>query len=272
STGTGQLTVDKKNTNLVVLNVNGKNGTQVVLSATLTDSDGNPLVGQTLYFQVDGAAVGNGDTDASGVASVPYTINLPGGTHTIRADFQGNSDYNPTTGTGQLKVPLASLYIRTTASNTNPTVGDIITITFKLGNNGPDAADNVTFTLVIPEGMEFITARTDQGTWTYNATTRTITWNLGDVEVGDPNLWADVRVMSTGSFTLRPFLSTNTYDPTLNDQIQSININVQAASQETQTKANAQTVKMQPTGQPIGLLVIAVLMVLGGIIAPKKKK
>ena len=272
STGTGQLTVNKKNSTVVVLNVNGTNGTQVELNATLTDSNGNPFSGQTLYFQVDGTPVGSDDTDSNGVASVPYTINLIGGTHTIQVDFQGNNDYNAATGTGQLKVPLASLYIHTTASNTNPTLGDIITITFKLGNNGPDNATNVTFTLQIPDGMEFVNASTDQGYCTYNDTTRTITWYLGDVKVGDPNLWANVRVVSIGSFILRPFLNTETYDPTLNNDIQTININVKALSEDSQAEVNAQTVGMQTTGLPIGALLMAMLMVLSGIIVPKRKK
>jgi uncharacterized repeat protein (TIGR01451 family) len=272
TTGSGTLTVEDKTTNLVVPDVNGTNGTQVDLNATLTDSDGNPLAGQTIYFRVDGTLVGSADTNVNGMASVPYTINLVGGTHTIQADFQGSGDYQASTGTGQLKVPLASLYIHTTASNTNPTLGEIITITFKLGNNGPDNASNVTFTLQIPEGMDFVNASTDQGYCTYNDTTRTITWYLGDVKVGDPNLWANVRVVSIGSFILKPILSTDTYDPTLNNDIQPININVKAVSQGSQTEVNAQTVGMQTTGLPIGVLLMAMLMVLSGLIVPKRKK
>ncbi|MDY9924015.1 Ig-like domain repeat protein, partial [Methanobacterium sp.] len=272
TTGSGTLTVEDKSTKLVVSDVQGRNGTVVDLNATLTDSDGNPLVGQTIYFQVDGTQVGSANTNGNGVASVPYTIDLTGGTHTIQVDFPGNADYQATTGTGQLKVPLSSLYIRTTASKTNPTLGETITITFKLGNDGPDTAENVVFTLVIPDGMEFINASTDQGTWTYNDTTRTITWNLGNVTVGDPYLWAIVRVLNNGNYVLMPLLSTDTYDPNLNNNIQPLTISVQAVSQESETVVNERTVGMQNTGAPIGLLVMAVLMLLGGILVPKRKK
>jgi conserved repeat domain len=272
SNSTGILTVNKKIATMVVSNVNGTNGTVVDLNATLTDSDGNPFAGQTLYFRVDSNLVGSANTNGNGVASLAYLINPISGMHTIQIDFQGNADYQATTGYGNLRVPQSSLYIRTTASKTNPTLGETITITFKLGNNGPDTAENVIFTLVIPEGMEFINASTDQGSWTYNDTTRTITWNLGNVTVGDPNLWAIVRVLNNGNYVLMPFLSTDTYDPNLNSNIQPITISVQAASQEFEAVVNAGTVGMQNTGVPIGLLVMAVLMTLGGILVPKRKK
>ncbi|MBF4475186.1 Ig-like domain repeat protein, partial [Methanobacterium formicicum] len=273
STGTGTLTVNKKTTTLTVTDVTVQKGKNVDLTATLLDNNGQPINNKQVNFQVNGADAGNANT-VNGVATVNYLANLVGGNYVIQADFTGDADYLASTGTGNLKVPQSSLYIHTTASNTNPTLGEIITITFKLGNNGPDNASNVTFILQIPEGMEFINASTDQGDYTYNDTTRTITWNLGDVKVGDPNLWAKVRVVSIGSFILRPFLSTDTYDPTLNNNIQPITINVQAASQESQAEINAQTqtIGMQTTGTPIGLLLLAVLMVLGGIITPKRKK
>jgi len=271
TTGSGTLTVEDKTTNLAVPDVNGKNGSQVDLNATLTDRDGNPLTGQTIYFRVDGTLVGNADTNSNGIATVPYTIDLTGGTHTIQADFMGTENYQATTGTGELKVPLASLYITTSSSKNNPTVGEIIVLTFKVGNNGPDTAENVTFTLVIPEGMEFINTTTDQGNFTYNATTRTITWNLGNVTVGDPYLWANVKVLNTGNYLLRPHLTTDTYDSSLDHDIQSLTLNVQAASQKSDVVVNGPTVGMQTTGAPIGLLLLVVLMLLGGIIVPKRK-
>ncbi len=273
SSSTGTLTVNKKATTLTVDDVTVQKGQTRDLTATLVDNNGQPLNGKQVNFKVNGADAGNANT-VNGVATVNYLADLVGGNYVIQADFTEDSEYLASTGTGNLKVPQSSLYIYTTASNSNPTLGEIITITFKLGNNGPDNATNVTFTLQIPEGMEFINASTDQGDYTYNDTTRTITWNLGNVTVGDPNLWADVRVLNIGSFILRPFLSTETYDPTLNNDIQPITINVQAASQESQAQVNAQTqtIGMQTTGTPIGLLLLAVLMVLSGIITPKRKK
>ena len=56
-----------------------------------------------------------------------------------------------------------------TSSKNNPQVGDKVTYTFKLGNNGPGIAKDVVFTYVIPEGLKFAGANVDQGNWTYNS-------------------------------------------------------------------------------------------------------
>jgi hypothetical protein len=148
-------------------------------------------------------------------------------------------------------------------------VGDTLTLTFKVGNNGPDTARNVVFTLPIPAGMEYVDVLfVDQGTVTYDPVSRTITWTLGDVVVGDPTLQIRVKVLSAGNFVFAPSLTTDTYDPNLNSNIQTVTINAQTVPEEV---VNGQTVGMQTTGAPIAQLVLAVLMVLGGFLLPKRK-
>ena len=183
-------------------------------------------------------------------------------------DTKDNNDISAN-GTGTtIYVPLTDLYINSWASKNNPYVGETITLTIKLGNTGPDTARNVVFTLPIPEGMEFVDLTVDQGTSTYNPVTRTITWILGDVEVGDPTAWVKVKVLSAGTFVFRPSITTDTYDPNMESNIQSVTINAQAVPGEV---VNGQTVGMQSTGIPIAQLVLAVLMVLGGIVFVKRQ-
>jgi uncharacterized repeat protein (TIGR01451 family) len=182
-----------------------------------------------------------------------------------------NATYNqyPFTANGTdttIYVPLADLYINSWASKTNPSVGEIITLTFKVGNRGPDTAQNVVFTLPIPDGMEFVDVTVDQGTATYDSVTRTVTWILGDVVVGDPIALVRVKALSAGTFIFKPSLTTDTYDPNLESNIQTVTVNAQAVPQP-----NGQTVGMQTTGAPIVPLLFAVLMVLGGLILPKRK-
>ncbi|MBZ2165925.1 PQQ-binding-like beta-propeller repeat protein [Methanobacterium spitsbergense] len=185
--------------------------------------------------------------------------------------------------------PKADLYINSWASKANSTVGETIKLTFKVGNNGPNTAQNVVFTLPIPEGMEFVSANTDLGTFTYNPTTRIITWNLGDVVVGDPYLWANVRALNAGTYIFFPRLTTNTYDPTLNQNTQSITFNalnpvpinpinpvpvnpvnpVNPVPVNTAEAANI--ISMQDTGTPIVPLAIAVISILGGLAANRRK-
>jgi uncharacterized repeat protein (TIGR01451 family) len=172
----------------------------------------------------------------------------------------------------------ADLYINSWSSKNNPTVGEIFTITFKLGNRGPGTAENVVFTLPLPDGVEYVDVKVDQGTTSYDPATRTITWTLGDVVVGDPYAWVRVRALNVGSFIFRPILTTDTDDPNLESNIQRLTLNVQAAGEPTEPTetssetVHAQTVGMLKTGTPMAGIVLAILMVLGGFISTRKKQ
>jgi len=102
----GVLTV-KSNTVTSVDNVTGDRGTSVTLSATLTrTTDGAPLSGKKVKFFVDGALVGTGTTNASGVATLDFAIptGMASGSHKIKAVFAGDALYNKSTGSGTLTV------------------------------------------------------------------------------------------------------------------------------------------------------------------------
>jgi len=161
----------------------------------------------------------------------------------------------------------SDLYLKTLVDNKNPKVGETIKITFKVGNNGPGTAYNTTMTLKIPKGLLFIKALAQSGTFTYEASTSTITWYLGDLGVIDPYLNVWTKVLAKGTYFISPVLSTLTYDPNLANSTQSIVVNAQAASNN-----DTNDVGMQHTGVPIGAAIVAFLMVLGGIVSSKKRK
>ncbi len=161
----------------------------------------------------------------------------------------------------------SDLYLKTLVDNKNPKVGDTIKITFKVGNNGPGTAYNTTMTLKIPKGLQFIKALAQSGTFTYDASTSTITWYLGDLGVIDPYLNVWTKVLAKGTYAISPVLSTLTYDPNLASSTQSIIVSAQAASNNS-----TDDVGMQHTGVPIGAAIVAFLMVLGGIVSSKKRK
>ena len=146
-------------------------------------------------------------------------------------------------------------------------------LTYKLSNNGPDNATNVTMSFQIPSGLEFVNATVDNGTWTYNPN-RTITWNLTNVAVGDPYLYLTVRALGTGSYIITPTITSETFNQN-NDPLTPFSINVQAQNNSNSNTVNAasttKTVPMQTTGMPIAGLMLAILSVLGGTLAPRKK-
>ena len=52
-----------------------------------------------------------------------------------------------------------------TVSNPTPNVGDQITFTVTLSNQGPDAATGVQVTDLLPAGLTFVSATPSQGTY-----------------------------------------------------------------------------------------------------------
>ncbi|MGC9516166.1 MAG: SBBP repeat-containing protein [Methanomicrobiales archaeon] len=235
-----------------------------------------------IQYQSSHASHGTYDP-LTGIWSIYYLLN--GETATLTINCTVNNDgsitntakvsattYDPvisdTTSSVTLNVtPKSSLYLRITGK-TDPTVGDTVTYTLKVGNNGPSTAKDVVMTYTIPEGLEFLGATVDVGTWTYNPATRMLSWNLGDVPVCDPYMGLYLKIMKAGQYLINPQLFTSTYDPTLDENTQSLTVD--ATLPPTPTPVHSKTVGMQTTGVPVAALILAVLMVLSGIVSTKK--
>lgn len=172
--------------------------------------------------------------------------------------------------------PAADLYVNVNVDKNNVNPGDIIYITFKVGNKGNMVARNTLITFSILNGLQFINASSPDGynNFIFDNKTNTITWNMGDLPNVDPTLIIAVRALEIGIYTLKPGLSTTTYDPNLLNSIGSAIINVQQTSPNNNaatTTTAVRTMPMQSTGIPLGALIIALLMVLGGIYRAKEK-
>ncbi|MGB9977943.1 PKD domain-containing protein [Methanobacterium sp.] len=255
-------------------------------SVTLTTTDASST---TTYYTTDGSDPITSSTrkEYTGAVQINSTTTLK----FAAVDAAGN--WSPVyTENYNIK---SNVYVNVTPSKTNPQVGDKVTYTFKLGNNGPGVAKDVLFTYVIPEGLEFAGANVDQGTWSYNEITRTLTWNLGDVAVGDPKLWLDLKILSSGKFNIQPLVSVSGYDPELQNSISSLLVNAVSASTNngtntgnstasgndtnsgkgtTTVKAASQTttnIPMQDTGVPLAGLAVALLLVGSGLTLGRKK-
>jgi len=263
---TAYLTANVAPTSLSVDDIRGNKDETVTLKAVLTDNQSNPLSGETVEFWIDGVKVGENNTDATGTATFNYKITEIPGSHVLKAVFNENTEYGSSEATGELYVPQADLYITITSNKNNPTVGETFTLTYKLGNNGPDDAENVTITIPIPEGFQILSI-TGDGNWTYDAATRTITWTFTNVTVGDPYLYVTGWTTHAGSYLFGASIASDTY-----------NINSQGVTSFSLTAvpqvnaASSNIVGMQNTGTPITGIVLAILMVLGGFIGTRKKQ
>jgi uncharacterized repeat protein (TIGR01451 family) len=207
-----------------------------------------------------------------------YTVNSTATTKFYAIEGSVNSLYNPvkitgtaygyttnTTESAYITIKkAANLYIHITSNRTNPKIGEPFTLTYKLGNSGPDPAENVKITIPLPEGFE-LSGISGDGNWTYKETTRTITWTFKNLKVGDPYLYITGKLGAAGNYLFSSSIAADTYN--INTEgVTPITINV-----EKQVNAASNTIAMQETGTPINYLILAVLMVLSGLLAPKRK-
>jgi uncharacterized repeat protein (TIGR01451 family) len=270
------LAVTPNPTTITVNPVSGYAGQNVTFTANVVDSNGNPVTDGQVTFRVNNTNIGTVDV-SNGVATLQWTIptTWTAGNYSVVAEYSGSNNYLASTNSTLLTLqPSSYLYLNTKNSKSNPTVGETFILTYKLSNKGPDNATNVTVSFQIPSGLEFVTASVDNGTWTYNPTNRTITWTLNNVAVGDPYLYLTVRALGTGSYTITPTITSDTYNRNT-DSLTPFTVNVQAQHNSNTNTVNAasttKTVPMQTTGMPIAGLVLAILAVLGGTLAPRKK-
>jgi hypothetical protein len=276
STNGTNLTVTPNPTNINVNPVSGYAGHNVTFTANLVDSNGNPVTDGQVGFKVNNTNIGTVDV-SNGTASITWAIptTWTAGNYSVVAEYSGSNNYlTSTNGTLLTLQPSSYLYLNTTTSKANPTVGETFLVTYKLGNRGPNNATNVTVSFQIPAGLEFVNVNVDNGTVTYNPTNRTVTWTLSNVEVGDPYLYLSVRALGSGSYSITPAITSETFNGNT-DPLMPFSISVQAQNNSDSNTVNAasttKTVPMQTTGMPIAGLILAILAVLGGMFTPRKK-
>ncbi|WP_109745330.1 DUF7507 domain-containing protein [Arcicella aurantiaca] len=123
--------------------------------------------GSTLTAQIPNIA--NGEKKAvTFVAKIIQSVNLTNKAEISKSD-QFDPDSNPNSGTydseddtDSVRVfpRAADLSLTKTVSKTNPQVGETITYTIKVKNNGPDNATNVQVKDILPDGLTFVNSGT----------------------------------------------------------------------------------------------------------------
>jgi uncharacterized repeat protein (TIGR01451 family) len=143
------------------------------VSATPSEGTYNPTTGVW--------AVGPVATTTAETLVVAARVILPGAT-TNTATITHSDQFDPdlsNNSSGGLKVePLAAdLAVAKDVNNLHPNVGDAVTFTVTLTDNGPEVATNVTVQDSLPAGLAFVSAMPSQGT--YNPATGV--WAVGPV-------------------------------------------------------------------------------------------
>jgi len=211
------------------------------------------------------AIVANNDNVTYYLTALVNSTSLAGNNVTNVVN-ETHSEY-PTSSTANctVYVPKADLYIQITSDKNNPSVGETFTLTYKLGNNGPDDATNVTITIPLPEGFVISKIEGD-GNWTI--TGNTIIWTMNNVTVGDPYLYISGWTTGPGNYLFTASITSETFS--INSRgLNPLTLNTQPTVNAATT---TNTVGMQSTGTPIVPLAIGILSVLGGLVATRKKQ
>ena len=186
---------------------------------------------------------------------------------------------------------VADVQLIKTASNIKPKVGQMFTFTVTARNNGPDTATGVQITDLIPDGLVFNGYTSSQGTYD----PETGIWMVGTILNGSNavlNLFVTPTLMVAATKVTNTAVLTavDQYDPT--DDIASASVYVQpvviviqkisiismysitgydVSCSDPTVKAANKTTEMDPTGIPLAGFIAAVLMVISGLIIPRKR-
>lgn len=241
----------------LIMNSNGEN---TLIKYGITVPDGIPV-----RFSANSGTVNPADSvTQSGAANSIFTPESGTPSVTVNVDNQ------------EITTPAADLQITKTVNTAIIHLGDIFIVTIKAGNKGPDIANDVIIEIPIPQAFEFISADVDQGSWNYDSNTKILTWNPGDVEVGDPYLNLTLKATELGEYLLNHLLTTITFDPDLNNQMAPLIITINAPEEnkinEYSANAAGKTIGMQKTGNPVIILILAILMVGGCITGLKRNR
>ncbi len=159
--------------------------------------------------------VGNLASGASATLTVVATVNATG-FYTNTATVSGNQP-DPEPGNNTITItptipptpdPKADLSVTKTVSNPTPVVGDSVTFTITVLNNGPSEATGVTVADALPSGYTLVSLTPSQGTVAGGV------WTVGNLASGaSATLQIVATVNATGFYSNTATVSGNQPDP-----------------------------------------------------------
>ncbi len=187
--------------------------------------------------------VGTVTTAASPTLQIRATV-ASSGTRINTADILDSDQFDPdrsNNSASAIESPRqADLALAKSVSNASPNVGDTITFTVTLTNNGPDPATNAHVTDLLPAGLTFVSDSASQGA--YDSTTGV--WTVGTVTVGTPQT---LQIQAT---VASPNAQTNAATITDADQFDPDLTNNGASATETPQQADLRVTKSVNNAAP----------------------
>ena len=191
-------------------------GDAVDFSVTVVSPAGGQPSG-TVTFREGTTDLGVQTLDASGKATISKSLISPG-VHTVTAIYSGDSNF--ATSSMPIDVTVsgaaadsADLSLEANASLNSVLVGQTLSYTFTVTNNGPGAATNVTISHTLPTNVAFVSANASPG-GTATQSAGIVTANFPSIAFGDSaTVTIDVTPSTAGSLQLSASVSSPTGDP-----------------------------------------------------------
>lgn len=274
---------------IIVRNDGPSTAHNVVITDTIPDglqyagaSDGGSLSAGVVTWNVGDLASG-----AQITRTVNVTVLSAAAAKTIVNTANAICNYmeGPVSATASIYVPSADLVITKTVDNAKPVVKDTVHFTMIVNNHGPDTSTDVKVTDKLPHGLTFVKYTASTGT--YDPSTGV--WTIGNLTSG-ATAWLNITatVDQIGMIINEANITALTYDPNLEGNSASASVDVQQSqsgggevtppngggeviSGGEAVSAAYETIPMQETGVPIGMILTALLMLLTGFVIPRKK-
>ncbi|MDR1819935.1 MAG: DUF11 domain-containing protein [Methanobrevibacter sp.] len=215
------LFAERMNTSLNLTAANITYGDNTNISATLTDINGTLISNKTINFSINGTNY-TAITNVNGVATL-NNITLGAGNYSVSAMFAGDGDYNPSTSNNTFSVAKmnTSLNITKTVNSTNPVVGDLITYTINVMNNGTNNINTpILVNDILSSSLEYVNSSANVGSYVPGAGLWTIP-SLNNGSSAILNIIVKVKnnegiVTNTASFLLDNYNNNQTNESSVN--------------------------------------------------------
>ena len=212
-------------------------------------------------------------------------------TQIINTATINNNTYDPNTNNNQANTtvnvgPASDLGINITVDKSQPQYLDYVTFTLTAHNYGPEAAPYVKVYNTLPNGLKYIS---NDSNGSFNPTTGL--WTVGYMANGASAILhitaqamiSNAQLTDTATITdPDPVSPTGFYDPNPNNNQASVTVEpyskgtptnpgTSVNNRATTKVAEETTVPMLPTGAPVNLVIMAILITIAGTIYPKIK-
>ena len=184
----------------------------------------------------------------------------------VTSDTYDTNETNNVCNNSTTVPPEADLEISVETSADEVVVGDNVEIRVTVVNNGPDTAENTRASVKLPKGLDLSGFKPSKGTYD----PETGIWDIGDLAPGEEaTLIITAKALTSGKVVIEANVTCDTYESDLSNNNASAEINVTEAPSKESMPPASETPKMHATGNPIAMIVLALIVLAGAGIRRK---